>query len=720
MKRFWIIYPTALVALTLLASFFWKSALWGLSAWGALSPLVAVAFAIIVVPQLFLKPSGAALDRFPSIGSRVLRALAIAAVSAAILWLLRSRHELWGERFALRAAVEAGARSPAAPFSTSLQTLLYRFMNGVFLTSADTVITLFSIAAGALYAVLAARAAGLLLDANGSGGANRLAAAVLLSGGYTALFFGFGGNVQIALVAALAFLLAGVRFLREKGSLVPAAVLLYLAVRSHASAVYLAPSLVYLFACGVRAASTRRRTIVEASLFVVFVAAMEGLHAFIGRNPGAAHTALPSLRTIVVPPSLSNAVNTLLIVGPSSVAAVFLLARNARPRAPETSSGPPSNELAFLGVSAAAALAEIIAGSSLSEGGLGWQALATTGPAFSMYALWALKGESPDAARFRRVAAALALVGLFQTLPLVLVDAIPRAAEKRLLDLAIAPGRAEMIVADAAFGRGDLDKARAWYLASLGKNKSNELASFRLGTIAMKREEYPEAISHFLDAHELKPREPGYRFALAEALIEKRWFPEAIAQLETLTVAYPESVSFWRRLGFARNNGNRYESAIAAYERALSLEPRNEENRRNLTSALLNRGAELQDEKKYGDARAIYERAIKTYPRDWRAHNNISIIEMNQGHLEKARDILDEALKLFPYETSLHFNMGIVLEKLGRNKEALEHMRLARDLDPVYSAAPMHIERLAKKLGIWDEVQREAQRDSQRSPLNSP
>jgi hypothetical protein len=43
-------------------------------------------------------------------------------------------------------------------------------------------------------------------------------------------------------------------------------------------------------------------------------------------------------------------------------------------------------------------------------------------------------------------------------------------------------------------------------------------------------------------------------------------------------------------------------------------------------------------------------------------------------------------------------------------------MRLAGEFDPVYSAAPMHIERLEKQLGIRNP----AQPDSQRSPLSNP
>ena len=242
------------------------------------------------------------------------------------------------------------------------------------------------------------------------------------------------------------------------------------------------------------------------------------------------------------------------------------------------------------------------------------------------------------------------------------------------------------------------------------------LVKTRLGRIAMKREEYAEAITHFLDAHELKRDGPRERFDLAEALIANRWFPQAIAHLETLTVAYPDSVVFWKRLGYARNNGNRYVPAIAAYERALALEPRNEENLRNLVSALLNRGAELQDANRLEDARAMYDRVIETYPRDWRAFNNLATIEMKLGRMKEARALLDRALADYPYESSIHFNLGIVLEKLGDKKGALREMRLAHELNPVYSAAPVHIGRLEQELGI----DRPAEPDSQRSPIESP
>ena len=48
MKRFSIILPAGFIAAALLASFFRIGALWGVSAWGALTPLVALIVAIAV------------------------------------------------------------------------------------------------------------------------------------------------------------------------------------------------------------------------------------------------------------------------------------------------------------------------------------------------------------------------------------------------------------------------------------------------------------------------------------------------------------------------------------------------------------------------------------------------------------------------------------------------------------------------------------------------
>jgi hypothetical protein len=133
MKRLSVIVSAAFVALALVASFFRIGALWGLDAWGAVSPLAALALAIVLVPQMLVRSAPDPLHALPRIRSRAARFVAVAAAAALVLWLLRSRTELWGERFSLAAAIKTGAYLPGAPLAAFIQREAYRFMNGIFL-----------------------------------------------------------------------------------------------------------------------------------------------------------------------------------------------------------------------------------------------------------------------------------------------------------------------------------------------------------------------------------------------------------------------------------------------------------------------------------------------------------------------------------------------------------------------------------------------------------
>lgn len=723
MSRTHIVFFLCFLALSVLASFLFAGALWGVSAWAALSPFVGLACAAAVVPWLFTEKRFDPFRRDAPVRSEALRLLAAALCAIAVLSLLRSRQLLWGDRVFLRETLDQGIVRPVAPLASLVRYALYRFMNGIFLRGPDAALTIAGVAAGALSVLCAIRAAGLLAGDAEDGAIRRLAAAALISNGFAALFFGDGGAVAIALPATIAFLAAGLRFARGTGTLAIPALLLAVAVLSHASNLYLVPAFLYLFVLGVTTRGKRANSLVALGLALACWIAAELLLPPLAGSPGPAVGLAGAAREAIGrwkaggTATLADTANALLVIGPASALALVLLATGRKRRTPERPGNAAPDDHTFLAIGAVSALALIAAGAGLVDGGIGWYAIATAGPALSLYAIRALKERCPERERFSRSLAILFLVGSFHTLPLVLVDAIPRAAEKRLLAFPLAAGRAETIIGDAALERDDRDLARAWYLASLAKNKSNPVAEFRLGKIAMQREEYPEAITHFLNAHELVPQSPRYRFELADALIAKLWYPEAIAHLETLTVSYPDSVLFWRRLGYARNNGNRYEPAIAAYERAVALEPGSEEGVRSLVSALLNRGAELQGEKRFEEARGLYLRVLSLYPREWRAFNNLAVIEMRLGRYREAYDILENALVLHTYESSLNFNMGIVLEKLGRYREALEHMRMARDTNPIYSEAPLHIERLERKLGLPSSA---AQVDSQRSPLKMP
>jgi tetratricopeptide (TPR) repeat protein len=513
--------------------------------------------------------------------------------------------------------------------------------------------------------------------------------------------------------------MAEVEFLRGKRSLALPTLLLVAAALSHVSALFLLPGYLYTAVIGVRSPASRKASAGAVGLLCAAVVILElGISLATGR-PGPLRQLVSAtaatLGSLSVTPGrlstfLRDGLNEFLLIGPAPALCLFLLiGRGSSPKKGAAGSNREGNAgfgdretgTIFFSITAVASFIAIAAASGRMEGGLRWHAAAAIGPALSICVLWIMSASLPDHEGFRKAALVCAALGLFHTIPWIIVNASPAAAEKRALALPLAPGRNELIVADAAFAGNDLVKARAWYLASLERDASNARANVAAGVIEMKQQEYLAAITHFANAHDLKPADTHYQLLLAEALIAKHWFPEAIKNLEELTARSPDSVAFWRKLGYARNNSGKYETAMAAYERALELEPRNAENLRNLVSALLNRGAQLQSSGEPSEAEALYSRVIAIFPEDWHAFNNLAVIEMRREDWKGAHEILSDALRLHSYEPSLHFNMGIVLEKLGKDREALDHMLTAKQLDPLYSKAPQHIERLQKKLGIW-------------------
>jgi tetratricopeptide (TPR) repeat protein len=281
---------------------------------------------------------------------------------------------------------------------------------------------------------------------------------------------------------------------------------------------------------------------------------------------------------------------------------------------------------------------------------------------------------------------------------LVAVSSSPGAGERRILDLPLPAGRAETILGAAAWHARDFEGAAGWWSTASEKVPENAEVWYRLGSAKMKLEDPLDAITDLHRATSLEPGNPIYRKALAEAYIEQRWYVEASTELESLVVEFPDSSRLWTRLGYALNHGNMYEEAVEAYERALSLEPENRQYVRNLTSAVLNRGAELQKAGDFGGARKMYRYARSLYPGDWVSLNNLATLEMELEQWDKAYSILSAALREHQGISQLHFNMSVVLEKLGSYAEAFEQLRQAAALDPYNPPAAEHFERLQRKL----------------------
>ncbi|MCK4237283.1 MAG: hypothetical protein KAX38_09200, partial [Candidatus Krumholzibacteria bacterium] len=498
------------IVLTLLSSSLWKSSLWCFSSWAFVSLETGVIMAALAASLLNRKLSDKLLRRssrwFPS---GTLRLLAVAAASLFILWLFRVRHDLWGERHIITAALDSGAIiRPGAPLASFLNWALFRLVNSAFIWNSASASALMSILAGTFYVMAALHAADLLHDEEKDKNNPRAISSVfLLSNGFVVLFFGAGGNTPLATLFACLFILSSILFLRHKAPLILCAFLLALSIFSHPSTAYLLPGFIYMLALELRSPERVRKALAAAGMLIACWIAVELILSATGNiGPSMYLLKIASVSIREMPDTglhklsryLLAALNGFLIIGPASVAAIVLLL-SGRPRKEHAASdqGNLLEEVRLLTLFAVPAIILFLFGAGRIDQGLRWENLASTGPALSLYVLWALRRRLPDRPGFQRAALLLAALGIFHTLPCLLVNVFPEFAEKRLSQLPLEPGRSETILGSRALQREDYDKAFKWFSISAEKDSLNDETFSRLGEIEMKRENSIEAISNF-------------------------------------------------------------------------------------------------------------------------------------------------------------------------------------------------------------------------------
>jgi tetratricopeptide (TPR) repeat protein len=118
-----------------------------------------------------------------------------------------------------------------------------------------------------------------------------------------------------------------------------------------------------------------------------------------------------------------------------------------------------------------------------------------------------------------------------------------------------------------------------------------------------------------------------------------------------------------------------FEEALAAYRRALELDP-------DMVPALINLANIHYSRNEIAEAQALYERAIALEPDVFEAHFNLGNIFHDLGRYTDARTCYRDALHLNPTYADAHFYLAVTLEKNGQSQEARLHWRAYQELAP--------------------------------------
>jgi len=121
----------------------------------------------------------------------------------------------------------------------------------------------------------------------------------------------------------------------------------------------------------------------------------------------------------------------------------------------------------------------------------------------------------------------------------------------------------------------------------------------------------------------------------------------------------------------------------------------------------------------YKDAIAAYQRAIELEPDFADAHCNLGAVLFNQGRRGLARKSFERCLALDPGHIESHFNLANLLEEEGCNDMALRHYRAALDANPFYADVHVNLALLCEKMKLGRTARQHWRRYLQLDPVGS-
>ena len=142
-----------------------------------------------------------------------------------------------------------------------------------------------------------------------------------------------------------------------------------------------------------------------------------------------------------------------------------------------------------------------------------------------------------------------------------------------------------------------------------------------------------------------------------------------------LSIATP-AVEFYRLydLAYDLTEKGRIDEAIAAWNRALELEPKDGKALNNLGGLMLRQG-------KFDEAERLLHRAIDSDPNVASAYDNLALIISRKGAFPEAIGLWNKAILLDPLSLEAQTNLAGALLMAGRQADAVLHLREALRID---------------------------------------
>jgi predicted Zn-dependent protease len=221
---------------------------------------------------------------------------------------------------------------------------------------------------------------------------------------------------------------------------------------------------------------------------------------------------------------------------------------------------------------------------------------------------------------------------------------------------------------DLAVRRGHVDQALIRANAIKARHPEQALGSLLEGQIRMAQARPEEAARLFAEAYALEPGlEPLLREARAWAKAGRN--DQARTRLADWLDEHPNEIAaLVLNADLAVRQGESAQ-AIAAYERALALEPDK--------ASALNNLAWLYNERDDPRALALAERAQRLAPDAPLMAETLGWVLVSQGKVERGLDLLKKVFTALPEESTLRYHLAVAYQKSNHPELARLYLRPA-------------------------------------------
>ena len=234
-----------------------------------------------------------------------------------------------------------------------------------------------------------------------------------------------------------------------------------------------------------------------------------------------------------------------------------------------------------------------------------------------------------------------------------------------------------VLAATDALHAGDIPTGQALLAQVSEKDARMYIVPFLLAEAALGVQKWDEAATEFRKALALNPNFDQAMTGLARALMYGENLEEARTWANKALELNPQNYRAWYELGYIDAKKGDPKTAIADYQKAITIQPDFAPLRRDL-------GMIYFQEQNFAEAAKQLGKAIELGVDESRLHNFLGISYSRTGQLQKAVASYQRALKLEPNRAEIHLNLAYAYQRLNQGAEAQKEYAEACRLEEKY------------------------------------